>query len=186
MSRDILSYQMGVAASSPATPKNKESPSCKECKNNQIVWDKLRLHFAQILDLYNGQVYPLTMTINFKKFPKMINDANIHRKIQQILIESPSWRKVKYYLFPEYDDNCRLHYHGIIYGCYQSKMVSCMNVWKRKIGFVDKGASREIRYPICCIEPQCTYIQKGLVKKGCWYHYCIKDTKKSGLWTLYH
>lgn len=110
----------------------------------------------------NTQVYGITCTLGRKC--DYDDPLFMHRIILRKLTKSTLWRKQKYILIPEFTDAGRLHYHGVIYGCYEVEAVRLSKWWKREFGFTK--FEKEIRYP-----------QK-------WVDYILKDIGKTGLWTL--
>ncbi len=110
----------------------------------------------------NTQVYGITCTLG-KKCD--YNDPLfMHRMIVRKLCRSTLWRKQKYLLIPEFTDNGRLHYHGVIYNCYEVEAIRLSQWWKREFGFTK--FEKEIRYP------------------NKWIDYILKDIGKTGLWTI--
>lgn len=187
MSRNILDYfKSGLVVSSPT----KQLHTRKVKQHPNVVFAKIIGSFKKSLDY--TQVYPVTLTMNRKKKAiEKMNDRQLHIYIIDRLKKNRSWKKVNYIVFPEYDKHGRLHYHGVIYGVYQVEVSNCIRFWRNTFGFVDREFMKEIKYKKCShdhsfVLSDCEYIQKKIVRKGCWFHYCIKDTQSSGLWTMYN
>lgn len=76
-------------------------------------------------------------------------------------MRSKKWRKTKYVLFPEFDKNANLHYHGIFFDTFEIKCVEASNWWKRKFGY--------------------TKLELQLFSRENWFEYITKDYHKVGL-----
>ncbi len=109
------------------------------------------------------EVYGCTLTLK-NKF-RDDDDVYIHRYIDNKIKSSRVWKDVKYILLSEFSPDGKLHYHGIIYGCYQFSFLRCVKWWRRIFGFV---------------KPEI-----NIKNRTNWFKYILKDYKKSGLWTIY-
>lgn len=137
---------------------------CDDCllKERQAA---LRLTLLQLSET-NSQFYGFTFT--FKKKFHVEDPKTLHKILQQILLSSTTFGSrapAKYYMFPEFSPTGNLHYHGVIYDCYQVQFIKMCKWWRRKYGFVK--VEIEIKHP----------------KK--WVNYITKDYCKTGLWTIY-
>ncbi len=176
--RNILDYygEVGVDLLDQAQPKKQ-----KKSQGKDVVYKNI---LGKLQNIQNySEKYPITLTINRrKKHIRDYDDIALHRYIHKRLIRNCRWNKLKYILFPEYDSNGKLHYHGVIWDSYQATVSVAIKFWRNNFGFVDKGWSKDIRYYWCGTEG-CTQKDKSKAKH-CWYHYITKDTKKSGLYSL--
>lgn len=172
---NILDYYkpkvLGVILDQPKTEKIK-CPIGSNIKN--ILMSKL-FSLDPITDKFG-----VTLTFNQKKFN---NDdpKYIHRLIVKKITKSRIWKDVKYILFPEFDKNGNLHYHGVIWGVYQIKCIRCVKWWRRNFGFAKPEL--EIKYYVCKCKEVC---ERRSINSWCWVHYISKDFGKTGLWSLYN
>lgn len=93
--------------------------------------------------------------------------------------------KFKYVLFPEFTQKGNLHYHGVIWSCYELPLMQCIKRWKRKYGI--SKIENPINYYFCSDISNCRIKQLMLNPKEnskCWLHYILKDYNKNGLWSL--
>jgi hypothetical protein len=135
-------------------------------------------------------IYALTLTINFRKKPYNLasSDKEIHKYIETRLHKNRSWQKIQYYILPEYDNNGRLHYHGVVIGCFQAQMSNCVRFWRNNMGFVNRDWSKDVKYPICDkpINEECEYIHMVDKPRMCWLHYVLKSNMRTGLWPIHN
>ncbi len=124
------------------------------------------------------QKYGFTGTFNMKKF-KNDDPTYMHRLVIAKLLKSTSWKGVKYIIFPEFDDNGNLHYHGLIWDVYEVKFVKCLKMWRQTFGFAKPELN--IKHYICNKE---LFKCKRQPKSWCWKHYITKSVGKTGLWTI--
>ncbi len=91
--------------------------------------------------------------------------------------------KLRLILFPEFNDNGYLHYHGVIYGVYQCDAIRFKNWYARTFAYAK--LEKELRYYICHSD-RYKCIQNKLNKNAewCWLHYVTKDLGKTGLSTI--
>ncbi len=126
----------------------------------------------EIINNKYSQVYGFTLTINPKKkfrgyYLQNYDDDVLHRRIGQILKSSRAWKDVCYFMYPEFGDkHGRLHYHGIVYNCYEVKFLKCLNFWKKHFG-----------HP----EPE-----MSLGSNRIWIGYCVKDDGHTGLYPFFN
>lgn len=111
----------------------------------------------------NSQICGFTLTL-CKTFHED-EDIFLHRYIHRSISNSRIWKGKKYIIFPEYTARGILHYHGIMWGEYDSEVMRCIKWWKRKYGFVKP----ELR----------------INSKANWIKYITKDYGRNGLWTIY-
>lgn len=140
-----------------------------------VILDKIRPIHEMLIDKWHvaddhkldPQIYGITITFNDEKKYKKITFGNMddyarsyvfHGHMLDYAFKRP---QVKFVIYPEYDQNGRLHYHGVVYGVYQSEFKKLVHGLKRKFGF-------------CKIELEIKHIEE-------WLKYISKDTKKSGL-----
>ncbi len=137
-------------------------PESKKCDTSNVCRNKILNRLNNIFDDYT-QVYGITLTFKLK-FSDYCDEV-LHREIKERIDKSTLFKQTKYVLFPEYTQKGTLHYHGIIYDCYQVEYMKCVKWWRRNYGFVKPEL--KIKYP----------------KK--WIQYITKDLGKTGLYTLY-
>ncbi len=99
-------------------------------------------------------------TINGSKRDK-IDDIKLHQMVRAKLKNSHAWKSVNYMLFPEYDQNGRYHFHGIIYDSYECLAMRCKRMWAQTFGFAK--------------------VDMKITSREQWFKYMQKDYKKSGL-----
>ncbi len=126
-------------------------------------FNKLHKEIENIFGNFS-QVYGITVTLS-KKY-SLDDPLQMHRFIQRKINRSRLWKARKYILIPEFSEiNSNLHYHGLIYDCYELEAVRLSKWWKREFGFTK--LEKEIRHP-----------EK-------WSTYILKDINTTGLWPLY-
>lgn len=155
-----------------------QPPESRKSYRDQVVFTNIWLEL--IKQNKCTQKYGITLTFSTKWH---IEDAlTLHRIVQTKMARSTVCKNIKYILFPEYTAKGILHYHGIIFSCYQTPFIRFSKWWKRSFGHTKEEL--EIRYYLCSINPaKC--MQSSLSKaKYCWSHYITKDYHKNGLWTL--
>ncbi len=67
-------------------------------------------------------------------------------------------KKDPYIIFPEFTSSGILHFHGVVYNCYQRYISSCLKEWRRQYGYV------KIEWTIK--NEWLDYIQKDMNKTG--------------------
>ncbi len=142
----------------------------KSMSYDSIVYDHITKKL-KTLSIYT-HVYGITLT--FKKSFKMDDPQWLHRHIH-IWLNQTKWKKLNYILFPEFTSKGDLHYHGVVWDCYQAPFLQRVCSWQRKFGFVKPELQLNTYH--CGLPPKQT-------NKCCWYHYIIKDHGKTGLCTL--
>jgi len=124
---------------------------------------KERLHH-----LLNNEIVKFSqkvgVTLTFKKDFITLDPISLHRYVELKLIRSSIWNKLNYILYPEYTKAGNLHYHGLIYNCYDTEAIRAVKWWRRTFGYVKPEL--EIRH----------YDK--------WSEYITKDIGKVGLWAL--
>lgn len=136
-----------------------EDAVCDYIGTKGLILNKLNMIISE-----NTQMYGCTFT--FKRSFHNDDPVYLHRMTEKEINKSRIWKDKKYILFAEFSPKGGiLHYHGIIYGCYQTEFLRLCNWWRRKFGFVKPEL--EIRHP------------------DKWRDYITKDYGKTGLWTLY-
>ncbi len=107
-----------------------------------------------------------TLTVDKKKLKRLIRNCDdpeiVHRYLAMKLSRSRLWGKMKYIMFPEFNQNGGLHYHGIIWDQYESAVIRALNMWRRDVGFVKP----ELK--IRDIDNWTKYIQKDKYINGLW------------------
>ncbi len=167
-----------------------EKKACQSCLMLNVFKDYINDNLME-------EPRALTLTLKPKKLCPYVDDHDIHRYIHTKIQKSHIWKKLKYIIRPEYDNNGRLHYHGIVYADSIEHISNAVKWWRRTFGFVNKNWNEEIKYLSCdCFkrdnEKICYWaarLRAGEKKKFepsyCWSHYLFKDYKKTGLWTIY-
>ncbi len=116
---------------------------------------------SEIID-NNSQIAGFTVT--FRKSFHNDDDLWLHNYVHCYLDKARTWNKLGYMMFPEYNKNGILHYHGIIWGEYQATVMLALKSWRRKFGFVKPELNLSSKYN--------------------WIKYITKDYNKVGLYTL--
>lgn len=137
----------------------------------QSIWKKL------VEQNKITQKYGVTLTFS----PKWHNEdpLELHRIVIDKMNRSTVCKDIEYIIFPEFSKKGQLHYHGIVFNCYQLPFIRFSKWWKRTFGFAK--VELEIRYYLCqdkigvCIQKRAS---------RCWCHYITKDNGKTGLWSL--
>ncbi len=126
----------------------------------------------EIINNDYSEVFGFTLTLSPKKkyrgqYMQNFDDLKLHRLIGETLKSSRVWKDVCYFMYPEFgESNGRLHYHGVIYNCYQLKFKKCMSQWKRVFGN--------------------TKPEMVLTSNRAWIGYCVKDDGATGLYPFYN
>ncbi len=148
-------------------------------KKPNIVYDNIWSKICLINK--HSQKYGITLTFSSKWH---IEDSlTLHRIVISKITKSTVCKNINYIFFPEFTKGGILHYHGIIWDCYQLPFIRFSRWWSRTFGFTKPEL--ELRYYLCNISAKCTQSQISKAKH-CWSHYITKDYGKNGLWTLTH
>lgn len=128
------------------------------------------------------QKYGLTLT--FKKSFHLDDPLYLHKTTDKFM--SKYKNEFKYIGFPEFTKkNHNLHYHFIIWDCYELPLVTFSKRWQRKFGI--SKLENPIKHYYCKNKESCR-IKHLLLKpkedSKCWFHYIIKDYGINGLWSL--
>ncbi len=151
-------------------------------KEYNVVLNK---HLETLLSLNRfTDKYGITLTFNKKWYNE--DPIDLARIVQIKIDNSRCFKKVKYILCPEFTSHGNLHYHGIIWDCYQMPFQQCVRMWRRQFGYVKPEL--EIKYYYCGTTITCSIKKQMITPKKrsmCWLHYIIKDRGKVGLPIIY-
>lgn len=128
-----------------------------------------------------SQKYGVTLT--FKKKFHYDDPLFMHRMVDTFFRDFR--KKFNFVLFPEFNSSAQLHYHGVIWGCYQLPFMVMVKRWRRKYGFVKVELS--LRHYFCTTIDNCSvkkYMLRPKKDSRCWLHYISKDYSKNGLWSV--
>ncbi len=145
-----------------------------------LVYENI-LAKLKLVDLYS-QKYGLTLT--FSRGFHNDDPLFLHKLI---IKEFAKWNdKFRYIGFPEFSKrNNQLHYHFIIWGCYELEIVTFCKRYQRKFGIYK--LENPLRYYYCGNDSDCKVKRLMLNPKPdslCWFHYIQKDYNKNGLWSI--
>lgn len=118
----------------------------------------------RIIEMRNNRddyMYGFTLTLKkkYQKFdPKQLHRF-VHKDIDKFFKDIP-----KYHIFPEFDNNGNLHYHGICWNTWQATLEMALRRWRRKYGFVKP--------------------ELNLSNYDAWIRYIIKQRRRSGLYVI--
>lgn len=172
---NILDYYKKVGLSLDQT----QPPKLNKSQDSNIIFSNI---IKTLLSLNTiSQKYGITLT--FKKKYHNVDPLKLHRDAITLLSEYN--KKFKYILFPEFTQKGVLHYHGIIWDCYQLPFTRMTKKWSREMGFTKN--EYEIKHYMCLTKNKCTLKETLNSLKDstmCWYHYIQKDYGKNGLWAL--
>ncbi len=176
--RNILDYySMVESVGSDLTKTNAKKLECHIASN----FIKKKLVNITKCSQYYG------INITFKSKYHDMDPIQLHRLFQKKLIKSNIWKKNQYLLFPEFSPKSgNLHYHGVVYDCYQHNVISMQKMCKREFGPQCK-VFLTVNCKLCeaGIDGPCSYLKQNGDKGWCWTHYITKDVGKTGLWTIY-
>lgn len=120
-------------------PTLKSASKSYEPIHSKILGNELfkQLEIAQTHSLCFG----ITITINNnKKFKnRSFNNMTELRKFESVkenMIRSRAYKKLNMILFNEYGNEGKLHFHGLIWGVYETIIVSFANSMRRTTGYV--------------------------------------------------
>ncbi len=118
--------------------------------------------FCDIPNVYS-QYFGIILTFKNKWYS--FDPEDLHKLVKEKLSKSLVCKKAKYYLFPEFTpQKGHLHYHGVIYDCYDLVNVRFNKWWSRTFGFS---------------KPEKIRVWKN------WSQYCYKNISKTGLPVIY-
>ncbi len=172
--KTILDYFLGLGVSLDQT-----QAALREKSASPNVIRKY--YFNQMIKgLGYTEKYGITLTFrpSFHKDDPLF----LHRLVQKKIYASRLWKHMKYVLYSEYTASGILHYHGYLYGCYQTHVTRIDQWWKRNFGTITK-VEYKLRYAYCGDDLICTQKNKSKAKH-CWLHYVSKDADITGLWIL--
>ncbi len=127
MPRNILSYypsEKGVVYLDQTLPEKR--------RLSLVVREALLKKFINIPNIYS-QYYGITLT--FTRKWKELDPDYLHKLVKTHVCKSLLFKKTKYYLFPEFTEAGDLHYHGVIYDCYELPFFKIVAHWKRVYGW---------------------------------------------------
>jgi len=134
--------------------------------------------WREIVDIDKfSQKYGLTLT--FKSQFAMDDPKELHRFVHDKISKSCVFKNTKYIFFPEFTQNGNLHYHGVIWDCYEVDFIRISKWWKRSFGYTRE--EKEFNMYICCNKAMYCERRK-MFNKWCWSHYMSKDHGKVGLY----
>lgn len=184
----MLNYIKKLDYSSPNPTKIENL--CQDCQMLDVFKDYINNNLTK-------EPRALTMTLRNSRLSPLMEDHEIHKYVNDKIMNSRIWKNLTYIIRPEYDNNGRLHYHGIIYAESIEHMSNAVKWWRRIFGFVNKNWNEEIRYLSCRkfkrdnTDKCYWYIRESNNKRQkydpsyCWAHYLFKDYNRTGLWTIY-
>ncbi len=177
MSRNILDFYKAESVGS-VLDQNQQNTEERRA-DDKVVFKNL---FHKLISLNEmTQVYGITLT--FRSTYHKDDPESLHRAIYKDLMSQAKWKKNNFFLFPEFTEKGILHYHGVVWDCYELPFIQMSKYWHRKFGFAK--VELKIKYYYCGNGKECMYNEKT-VPKSCWCHYCIKDYDSVGLNTLYN
>lgn len=151
---------------------DKDTTHSQKCDPGDNMTNRKNLLFIIGKIKYNTLKYGITITID-PKFPyknrrfKSMADSQKHDTVK-IIIEKymlKTMSNIQYILIPEYsDNNGMLHYHGIVWNCYQLSFSNFLRKLRGTIGY-------------CKGEFEIKHYDK-------WLSYIFKNYGKSGLSTI--
>ncbi len=148
-------------------------------RGTNIVFEHILKAMAgiQVID----QKYGITLTFN-KRFHR--DDPNYLHKLTKLFFVKYN-QDFKYIIFSEFTKKGILHFHGVIWNCYQLPFIKMANAWTKRYGYVKKELN--IRHYFCGTINNCS-IKKAMLKSKeeskCWMHYIMKDYQINGLSTI--
>lgn len=87
---------------------------------------------SHVPDKYS-QIYGITFTFKPKFYT--LDPDHLHSLVRSRIEKSTVCRKCKYYLIPQFTPKGNLHYHGVVYDCYQVPFMKMVKWWRRNFGF---------------------------------------------------
>lgn len=145
----------------------------------------LNKHLMTLLSLNrHTDKYGVTLTFNKKWYNE--DPKELAQMVQLKLNNASCFKKVKFIFCPEFTTHGNLHYHGVIWDCYQMPFQKCVRWWRRTFGYVRPEI--EIKYYYCDTAITCSIKKQMITPKKtskCWLHYIIKDRGKVGLPIIY-
>lgn len=105
-------------------------------------------------------------TLTFSKKFKNEDPRWLMRYVQEKINNSRVWKGKEYILLPEFTKNGDLHFHGVLWNCYQVELLQLTRWWSRSFGF--------------------TKPEIEIANYDNWIRYIFKDYGKTGLWTIYN